>query len=343
MEERTAPKLKDVAARAGVSVATASRVINGLNLTRPETAERVQAAISELGFRMHGIGRSLRTSRTHTRRDDPEPRQFGFCRARHRPGICQQGKGLQPLACGKQLRSRGERPCGGSAQDPRDRRSRADGSRPGREPAARRARQRPGALRSDLQFGVVPVPVDRDGRQRGGGAGSRARVRRARASSFWHGRWRILGLRSVGCALSRVHERRSGSGVEPPCLVEVDFSTSQLARKLAVLTSGKAPPTALFCSTDILAISVIGALRDIGIQVPADVSVMGFDGIAVGGMIGPATRHHRPAVATWARQPNSSSTGSRPASTMRRSFPNNLLARAVRLASAPAGRLGSRP
>lgn len=45
-----APSLAQVAARAGVSVATASRVINGVaNKATEETAERVRAAIRELG------------------------------------------------------------------------------------------------------------------------------------------------------------------------------------------------------------------------------------------------------------------------------------------------------
>src|SRR6185312_4252018 len=64
--ERSAPTVKDVAARAGVSIATVSRVINDRGVTRSETAERVRAAIQELGFRPHGIGRSLKTARTRT-------------------------------------------------------------------------------------------------------------------------------------------------------------------------------------------------------------------------------------------------------------------------------------
>lgn len=45
------PTMRDVAAVAGVSFKTVSRVINGEPSVRPETAERVEAAIRELGFR----------------------------------------------------------------------------------------------------------------------------------------------------------------------------------------------------------------------------------------------------------------------------------------------------
>src|SRR5919201_2072323 len=40
--------LRDVARRAGVSVATASRVVSGLDNVRPETRERVERAMREL-------------------------------------------------------------------------------------------------------------------------------------------------------------------------------------------------------------------------------------------------------------------------------------------------------
>jgi len=41
-------------------------------------------------------------------------------------------------------------------------------------------------------------------------------------------------------------------------------------------------PSAYFCSTDLLAISMIRALSQFGLNVPDDVSVVGFDGISIG-------------------------------------------------------------
>ena len=40
--------------------------------------------------------------------------------------------------------------------------------------------------------------------------------------------------------------------------------------------------TAIFAMSDVMAIGAIRALRDAGLRVPEDVSVMGFDGLAVG-------------------------------------------------------------
>ena len=49
----------DVARRAGVSIASVSRVLNGRDNPRPETRDRVMKAISELGFVPDGAARAL--------------------------------------------------------------------------------------------------------------------------------------------------------------------------------------------------------------------------------------------------------------------------------------------
>ncbi|PZU83645.1 MAG: transcriptional regulator [Shinella sp.] len=46
-------------------------------------------------------------------------------------------------------------------------------------------------------------------------------------------------------------------------------------------------PTAIIASNDLLALGVIGAVRREGLSVPGDVSVVGFDGIAIGRLIDP--------------------------------------------------------
>ncbi|MFF3543430.1 LacI family DNA-binding transcriptional regulator [Streptomyces platensis] len=55
--------IKDVAERAGVSVATVSRVLNGHSPVA-ETRERVLAAVRDLGYRPNNVARALRTART---------------------------------------------------------------------------------------------------------------------------------------------------------------------------------------------------------------------------------------------------------------------------------------
>jgi len=54
-----APTIYDVARVAGVSIASVSRVLNGQRNPRPETRDRVQRAVDELGFIPDGAARAL--------------------------------------------------------------------------------------------------------------------------------------------------------------------------------------------------------------------------------------------------------------------------------------------
>ncbi|HIE47703.1 TPA: LacI family transcriptional regulator [Candidatus Bipolaricaulota bacterium] len=56
--------IRDVAQRAGVSVATVSHVINGTRKVAPETAARVRRAMEELDYHPNAVARSLRTRKT---------------------------------------------------------------------------------------------------------------------------------------------------------------------------------------------------------------------------------------------------------------------------------------
>ncbi len=58
--------LHDVAARAGVSVSTVSRVVTGAVVVDPATAERVREAIADLGYRPNLLARSFRRRETYT-------------------------------------------------------------------------------------------------------------------------------------------------------------------------------------------------------------------------------------------------------------------------------------
>ncbi len=60
------PTITDVAEKAGVSIATVSRVLTGRAPVAAETAERVRAAIQELEFVPRAAARGLASRRTHT-------------------------------------------------------------------------------------------------------------------------------------------------------------------------------------------------------------------------------------------------------------------------------------
>jgi LacI family transcriptional regulator len=61
----SAVTIRDVAARAGVSLGTASRVLSGHPATSPHARTRVTEAAAELGYRPNVQARSLRLTRTH--------------------------------------------------------------------------------------------------------------------------------------------------------------------------------------------------------------------------------------------------------------------------------------
>lgn len=56
--------IKDVAKKAGVSIATVSHVLNGTRETRPQTRQRVLAAIEDLGYSQNQSARNLASGRS---------------------------------------------------------------------------------------------------------------------------------------------------------------------------------------------------------------------------------------------------------------------------------------
>lgn len=66
MARATAPGLKDVAAHAGVSVATVSRVINGGPYVTDAARAKVEASMAAVGYEPHALARSLRTGQTRS-------------------------------------------------------------------------------------------------------------------------------------------------------------------------------------------------------------------------------------------------------------------------------------
>lgn len=66
MTKRTASvTIREVAKMAGVSIGTASRVLNGKQTVRAEIRTRVQRAIDELGYRPNAVAQSMRRRSTH--------------------------------------------------------------------------------------------------------------------------------------------------------------------------------------------------------------------------------------------------------------------------------------
>lgn len=103
-----------------------------------------------------------------------------------------------------------------------------------------------------------------------------------------------LGYRPNAHARSLRTQRTQAIGVVLPTLLNPVFAeclqgiAERMAEFLAARLVISGPPTAVVCSNDLLAIRCIRAAHLIGIHVPADLSVAGFDGIGLGQELTPA-------------------------------------------------------
>ena len=103
----------------------------------------------------------------------------------------------------------------------------------------------------------------------------------------------VGSLRASDRSTQRLEGYRSAlknRGIQTGPVVEIPFENidrALLAARLSEAMREIPRPTAFFCSNDLLALIVIHGLRDLGYAVPANVSVVGFDGIAIGQLTDP--------------------------------------------------------
>ncbi|MBV9229679.1 MAG: LacI family DNA-binding transcriptional regulator [Chloroflexi bacterium] len=110
----------------------------------------------------------------------------------------------------------------------------------------------------------------------------------------------ITGTMDMGCAQDRLTGYKAalqdhGLSIAPELINEGDFLQPRgysCAKELLALPE---PPTAIFASNDMSAFGVMEAVRDYGLQIPRDISIIGFDDI-------PQAEHVHPPLTT-VRQP----------------------------------------
>ncbi len=69
----------------------------------------------------------------------------------------------------------------------------------------------------------------------------------------------------------------AGTGLDPGLEARGDFTAAGGAMAAGELFARQHPPTAIFAESDEMAIGALGTLRRLGLRVPQDVSVVGFD------------------------------------------------------------------
>lgn len=75
--------------------------------------------------------------------------------------------------------------------------------------------------------------------------------------------------------------RRTGTEVNPHYIARGDFTFEAGSHALEQLMMLPQPPTAIFCHTDVMALGAISSAKRRGLRVPEDLSIMGFDDIAL--------------------------------------------------------------
>jgi DNA-binding LacI/PurR family transcriptional regulator len=92
--------------------------------------------------------------------------------------------------------------------------------------------------------------------------------------------------RELGVRLSL--DEHSNLGMEPLQVIDVDIVPDKAyVDILSWLNAGNRPVSAYFCENDMLAASLIRALKEGGYRVPDDVSVIGFDDVPICEMVEP--------------------------------------------------------
>ncbi|GAB3473333.1 LacI family DNA-binding transcriptional regulator [Nocardiopsis coralliicola] len=288
--------LQDVATEAGVSLATASRVLRGTAQVRPELRERVLAAAGELHYTPNAHAQALASASSTSVgvvcHDISDPYfsavAGGVMTTAHENGMLvvlastfrDPAHELEYVAMLRAQRARAILLMGSGFEDREWERALAAEIEPYQRTGGRVAvLSRHRRLKAD-----TVLPQNREG----AAALGRALL------GLGHREFAVLaGPRS----LTTVSDRLDGfaaalaeAGVELPehRIVSDAFTRDGGYAAAAELLRRGERPTCIFAVTDVMAIGALAALRDHGVDIPGEVSLAGFDDIPVVAELSPA-------------------------------------------------------
>lgn len=302
--------MRDVARRAGVSVKTVSNVVNGYAHITPGTRERVERAITDLGYRPNLTARGLRNGRTGTvALAVPELGMPYFAELAQHVVAAADERGWTVLIDQTEgLRERERLVAAGFRDQIID-----------------------GLLFSPLALTAADLAERSDGTpmvllgERIGGSGDGtlvadhvmidnvAAARDATAHLIAAGRRRVAAIgaqdqASGATARLRLEGYRqalaaAGLPYDPALVVPATrYHRADGAEGIARLLRLAEPPDAVFCFNDPLALGAIRRLWELGVRVPGDIAVAGFDDIEDGRYSVPTLTTVAPDKAELARQ-----------------------------------------
>lgn len=290
--------MEQVAREAKVSIATVSRVINAPEQVAPATRERVLRVMQQLGYHYNAVAGSLSRQRTMT---------LGLIIPTiTNPIFAESTRGVQEMSM-----AQGYSLLIGNTDYRADaeeqlvetfRRQRVDGLI-----VTSSHIDSPGLLTA--QAAGTPVVLTYSSRLRSPlpsvGVDNAASAAMAVGYLLRIGHRRIGMLAGRFSTSDRSYARYQGymaalsahaMMADPALVVEVEYTLDQGAVGLNQLLTRKEPPTAVFCSNDILAFGALRTALDRGIHVPRDLSLVGFDDSPMAAIINPRlTTVHQPA------------------------------------------------
>jgi LacI family transcriptional regulator len=280
--------IRDVAAYAGVSFKSVSNVVNDRPFVSEDLRQKVQRAIDELGYRPHSVARSLATRRTNIlgivlraapsdAHEDPFLSRFliGVCATAGDAGF---GILIQLLLSEEPIRRFADlfdhRQVDGLILfNPRgDDAPCADGGSESDLPAVRIGRIAPG---------TDGLAVDGDDEN-----GAYAAV--SHLIALGHRRIGMVANASHVYTVTRTRMRgyhlaleAHGLSCDPALVTQGHFTRQSGYEGAARLLDLPQPPTALFVSSDRMALGAISAVRARGLRIPEDIALVGYDDLFV--------------------------------------------------------------
>lgn len=273
-----------------MSNSTVSHVVNSTRFVSPETAQRVRAAIEELGFAPNGVAQALKGHRTRTIGMIVTSSTNPFFAALiHGVETTCFARGYSLVLC--------------NSEDDREKvQAYLDTLRAKRIDALiiLSSNQQPG-LTAELgrTSGVPTLAIDDEDAAPASTIADDSLTGGALAAAFLAGR----GFRRIACVMGpRDHPRsairfkgfteelsRRGIPFDPALVVASDPTVAGGDRAMRALLSlpPDQRPQAVFCFNDVMAMGALSAAYQCGLEVPGQISVMGYDDIEIAAFTAP--------------------------------------------------------
>ncbi|MGI3187181.1 LacI family DNA-binding transcriptional regulator [Nioella aestuarii] len=287
---RPVPTLEDVARLAGVSTATVSRCLNTPDRVVKSTRTRVMAAVDQLGYAPNFGARALAAKRTNT---------IGAIIPTMENAIF--ARGLQAFQEELGLNGMTLLVASSSYSEEVEREQIRTLCARGADALLLIGHHRSEETLNFLEARSVPVLVawvyDPENSRPSIGFDNRAAMREMAELVISKGHRRI-GVISAPCAandraserLAGIQEAMAAHGMpaEDLSLIETPYSIENGGQTFRQMMTTPTPPTAIMCGNDVLAVGALRAAREMGLSVPGDVSITGFDDIELAQLVTPA-------------------------------------------------------